>query len=149
MCIRDRYWYIGAAFFFLAFFAAITSSVSLLEPSAAYVAEKLNLTKKKAAWLTGVAITFIGLLSVYSQDIFDFIDGGLAGPILAPLSALLLVLFTGWRLNKSIIDEQISGEGEALGRFILIFVKWIAPLFMGLVLIIGTYDKWIKPLIGG
>ena len=144
-----QYWYIGAAFFFLAFFAAITSSVSLLEPSVAYVAEKFNLTKKKAAWLTGGAITALGLVSLMSPKFFDFIDTGLAGPILAPLSALLLVLFTGWRLNKSIIDEQISGEGEALGRFILIFVKWIAPVFMGLVLIIGTYDKWIKPLIGG
>ena len=144
-----EYWYIGAAFFFLAFFAAITSSVSLLEPSVAYVAEKFNLTKKKAAWLTGGAITALGLVSLLSPEFFDFIDTGLAGPILAPLSALLLVLFTGWRLNKSIIDEQISGEGEALGRFILIFVKWIAPVFMGLVLIIGTYDKWIKPLIGG
>ena len=144
-----QYWYIGAAFFFLAFFAAITSSVSLLEPSVAYVAEKFNLTKKKAAWLTGGAITALGLFSLMSPKFFDFIDTGLAGPILAPLSALLLVLFTGWRLNKSIIDEQISGEGEALGRFILIFVKWIAPVFMGLVLIIGTYDKWIKPLIGG
>jgi len=47
---------IGAGFFFLAFFAAITSSVSLLEPSVAYVAERFKMTKRKAAYVTGAAI---------------------------------------------------------------------------------------------
>jgi NSS family neurotransmitter:Na+ symporter len=143
------FWYIGAAFFFLAFFAAITSSVSLLEPSVAFVAERFNMTKKKAAWVTGGAITALGLVSLFSPAFFDFIDTGLAGPILAPLSALLIVLFTGWRLKKTIIAEEIGGDGEGLGRFILFFVRWVAPLFMGFVLIIGTYTKWIAPLFSG
>jgi len=138
-----EYWYIGVAFFFLAFFAAITSSVSLLEPSVAFVAEKLNLTKAKAAWLTGAAITALGLGSLFSPKFFDFIDTGLAGPILAPMSALLIVLFTGWRLNKSIIDQEIGGDGEAIGRFVMIFVKWIAPLFIFLVLVFGIYGKYM------
>ena len=137
-----EYWYIGAAFFFLAFFAAITSSVSLLEPSVAYVAEKFNLTKKKAAWLTGGAITVLGLGSLLSPKFFDFIDTGLAGPILAPLSALLLVLFTGGRLKKAIINKEIEGN-EGLGRFIMFFVKWIAPVFMGFVLIVGILQKFV------
>lgn len=145
----SEFWYVGAAFFFLAFFAAITSSVSLLEPSVAYVAERFNMTKAKAAWVTGFAITVVGLGSLFSPAFFDFIDTGLAGPILAPLSALMIVLFTGWRLSKAIIAEEISGKDEKLGRFILFFVKWIAPVFMGAVLVIGTFDKWIKPLFAG
>ena len=140
---------VGAAFFFLAFFAAITSSVSLLEPSVAYLAEKTGWTKRKAAWITGMSIIALGLVSLYNMAFFDFIDGGLAGPILAPLSALLVVLFTGWRLNKAILAEELSGPGEGLGRFILFFVRFIAPLFMGLVLVFGTYDKWIAPYITG
>lgn len=134
---------VGAAFFFLAFFAAITSSVSLLEPSVAYLAEKMNWTKKKAAWIAGAAIMTLGLASIYVSGFMDFIDGGLAGPILAPLSALLIVLFTGWRLNKAILAEEISGPGEKLGRFILFFVRFVAPVFMGFVLIMGTWSRWI------
>ena len=137
-----EFWYIGAAFFFLAFFAAITSSVSLLEPSVAFVAERFNMTKKKAAWVTGAAITAFGLVSLFSPAFFDFIDTGLAGPILAPLSALLIVLFTGWRLKKTIIAEEIGGDGEGLGRFILFFVRWVAPVFMGVVLVLGTWAKY-------
>lgn len=136
------FWYIGAAFFFLAFFAAITSSVSLLEPSAAFVAEKFKLTKAKAAWVTGAAITMLGLGSLLSPAFFDFIDTGLAGPILAPLSALLIVLFTGWRLKKAVVMEEIKGS-EALGNFIMFFVRFVAPIFMGLVLVFGIYGKYI------
>ena len=142
------YWYIGAAFFFLAFFAAITSSVSLLEPSVAFVAEKFKLSKAKAAWVTGAAITVLGLGSLMSPAFFDFIDTGLAGPILAPLSALLIVLFTGWRLNKAVVAEEIQGS-EALGNFIMFFVRYVAPLFMALVLFFGIYGKYISPLFAG
>jgi len=139
---------IGAAFFFLAFFAAITSSVSLLEPSVAYLAEKTGWTKKKAAWITGAAIMTLGLGSIYIAGFMDFIDGGLAGPILAPLSALIIVLFTGWRLNQAILSEELSGPGEALGRFIMYHVRFVAPVFMGLVLVLGTWSRWIAPLLG-
>jgi NSS family neurotransmitter:Na+ symporter len=140
---------IGAAFFFLAFFAAITSSVSLLEPSVAYLAEKTGWKKAKAAWVTGLAITVLGLGSLFISGFFDFIDTGLAGPILAPLSALLVVLFTGWRLNKAILAQELDGPGEALGRFIMIFVRYVAPIFMGLVLVLGTWEQWIAPIFAG
>ena len=72
----------------------------------------------------------------------DFLDGGLAGPILAPLSALLIVLFTGWRLNKAILSQEMAGEGEKLGHFIMVFVRYVAPVFMGFVLVFGILDKY-------
>ena len=137
---------VGAAFFFLAFFAAITSSVSLLEPSVAYLAEKTGWTKKKAAWVAGAAIMALGLVSVYSIAFMDFLDGGLAGPILAPLSGLLIVLFTGWRLNKAILADEFSSQDRGLGNFIMIFVRFVAPIFMGLILVVGIWSRWIAPL---
>ena len=134
---------IGAAFFFLAFFAAITSSISLLEPSAAWFAEQFKVTKKVAAWTTGAAILTLGLGSVYIAGFMDFIDTGLVGPIIAPLSALMVILFTGWRLNKKILDEELAGDGEALGRFLMILVKYVAPVFVTIVLIAGIYSKYL------
>lgn len=138
--------FVGGAFFFLAFFAAITSSVSLLEPSVAWLAEKMRWTKRKAAWLTGSCIILLGLGSLYSGAFFDFINNGLAGPILAPLSALLIVLFTGWRLNKAILAQELDGPGRSLGYFIMFFVRFVAPIFMGLILIFGIWGRWIAPL---
>jgi len=91
----------------------------------------------------------VGLGSLFNGKFFEFIDTGLAGPILAPLSALLIVLFTGWRLNKAILSEELDGPGEALGRFIMIFVRYVAPIFMGIVLVAGTWSRWIAPLFSG
>lgn len=139
--------YVGAAFFFLAFFAAITSSVSLLEPTTAYVAEKFNMTKAKAAILTGLAVVTLGFGSLFSPAFFEFIDQGLAGPILAPMSALLIVLFTGWRLNKTIIAEQFESGGRELGNFLMIFVRYIAPIFMGIILIMSVWARYFAPLM--
>ena len=140
---------VGAAFFFVAFFAAITSSVSLLEPSVAYLAEKTGWTKKKAAWVAGGAIMSVGLGSLYSGAFFEFIDTGLAGPILAPLSGLLIVLFTGWRLDKAILASEFTEKDKWLGDFIMIFVRFVAPIFMGIILFFGIVDRWIAPLFAG
>ena len=140
---------IGAAFFFLAFFAAITSSISLLEPSAAWAAEQFNLTKQKAAFLMGGAITALGFGSVFSLEFMDLIDTGIVGPIIAPLSALLVVLFTGWRMSNTITEEQLSGDGAALGRFLMVFVKYVAPLFMGFILLSSVWTKYIAPMVAG
>ena len=140
---------VGAAFFFLAFFAAITSSVSLLEPSVAYLAEKTGWSKRKAAWVAGGAIMTVGLGSLYSEKFFEFIDTGLAGPILAPLSGLLIVLFTGWRLDKAILAGEFTAKDKWLGDFIMIFVRFVAPIFMGIILFFGIVDRWIAPLFTG
>jgi len=112
------------------------------------MAEKTGWTKKKATWITTAAVLSVGLISVYSTSFMDFLDGGLAGPILAPLSALLVVLFTGWRLNKAILAGELSGPGEALGNFLMIFVRFVAPIFMGLILVLGIWGRWIGPLFG-
>lgn len=130
--------FVGAAFFFLAFFAAITSSVSLLEPTVAWVADRFKMAKAKAAVITGLFMVALGCVSVMSGEVMDFIDEVLTGSIIAPLSALLVVLFTGWRLNKKILNEEI-GEGS-LGQFLMIFVKYLAPIFIGLVFLAKIYQ---------
>jgi len=105
------------------------------------------MTKRKAAFVTGAGIVTLGLGSLYSPKFFEFIDTGLAGPILAPLSALMISLFVGWRPDRVILAEEIGGEGEKIGRFLVILTKYVAPIFMGIVLIIGTWDRWIAPLL--
>lgn len=131
---------IGVLFFFLAFFAAITSSVSLLEPSAAYVSERLKVSKAKAALITGLAMVLIGLISVFGvtpgggTPALDAIDG-FTGKVMLPLGGFLTILFVGWRVDARILNEQLKGKGEALGRLIMFFTRWVAPIFVGAVMI--------------
>ncbi|WP_371398500.1 sodium-dependent transporter [Algimonas porphyrae] len=137
---------IGAAFFFLAFFAAITSSVSLLEPSVAFVSERFKLTKAKAAWIMGAIMILIGLISVYGVrpggDTFalDAIDG-FTGQVMLPLAGLLIVLFVGWRLDKAIIAEEFQGS-ELLGKLLLLLTRFVAPIFVFIVLLSSIYTGY-------
>ena len=139
---------IGAAFFFLAFFAAITSSVSLLEPSVAYVHERFNMTKRKAAWIMGAVMIAIGLISVFGVreggDTYalDAIDT-FTGQVMLPLAGLLTVIFVGWRVNRAILNDEIAGAGEGLGRLLLFLTRWVAPLFVGLVFLTSVYNAYI------
>ena len=141
---------IGAAFFFLAFFAAITSSVSLLEPSVAYVSEKFSLRKSLAAWIMGGVMTAIGLISVFGIGEND--DGDMdtlalnaidsfTGQVMLPLAGLLVVLFVGWRMNRAIIEGEIVGD-ETLGRVVLFFVRYVAPVFVAIVLAVSVRNTY-------
>ena len=58
--------WIGAAFFSMAFFAALTTAVAFLEPAAAYVTEQFGISKARSAIIIGIAVTVFGLGSLYS-----------------------------------------------------------------------------------
>ena len=138
----------GAAFFFLAFFAAITSSVSLLEPSAAFVSERFNMSKAKAAWIMGGIMIAIGLISVFGQTAdnptlaLDAIDG-FTGNVMLPLAGLLIVIFVGWRLDRAIIAEQFAGS-EGLGNVLIVLTRFVAPIFVFIVLAWSIYSGYFQ-----
>lgn len=137
---------IGAAFFFLAFFAAITSSVSLLEPSVAFVSERFKMTKAKAAWVMGVIMITVGLISVFGVapggDTYalDAIDT-FTGQVMLPLAGLLIVLFVGWRLDKSIIATEFA-DSKVLGNVLLFLTRFVAPIFVAVVFVSSVYGAY-------
>ena len=141
---------LGAAFFFLAFFAAITSSVSLLEPSVAYVHERFGLTKRRAAWIMGALMIAIGLISVFGVSAdkgtfaLDAIDT-FTGQVMLPLAGFLTVVFVGWRVNRTILEDETAGAGEGMGRLLLFLTRWVAPAFVLVVLVTSVYDSYIAP----
>jgi NSS family neurotransmitter:Na+ symporter len=134
--------YIGAAFFFLAIFAAVTSSISLLEPAVAWTIEKFNISRVKAAFMVGGLMWAVGLISVFFLAFMDFIDGSLTGAIMLPLTGLLTVLFVGWRMKREMVDEQMAGVSPALKAALIFLVRFVAPIFVGIVLVAGIVDKF-------
>ena len=130
---------LGAAFFFLAFFAAITSSVSLLEPATAHLSEKTSMSKAKAAWIMGGLMTLVGLGSVFITGFLDGVDA-FTGKVMLPLAGLITVLFVGWRLDRVILADQLSGPGEGLGRGLLLLTRYVAPVFVFIVSVVSILD---------
>ena len=90
-------------FFILLAFAAITSALSLLEPSVAWMIENKNYSRTKSAIIIGLLIWTLGLLTIFSFNIlsgFTFFKGTLfdnfdylATNILLPVSGLLFTIF--------------------------------------------------------
>ncbi|MEM9530381.1 MAG: sodium-dependent transporter [Pseudomonadota bacterium] len=133
---------LGAAFFSMAFFAALTSAISLLEPSVAHVCESFKISKARAALMVGAGMVALGIGCLYSLSLLDFLDQGLTAPIMLPLSALLIVLFVGWRLNRVVLADQLDEGDKRLGGFLLFMVRYPAPLIISLILVFSTYDRY-------
>ncbi|CAG0989617.1 hypothetical protein METP2_02493 [Methanosarcinales archaeon] len=135
---------IGAAFFLLLFFAALTSAVSMLEVPVSTLIDSYGFERKKSTLLVSIVILLVGLPSALSYtplklalfempllDINDFAFGTI-GIICA---GLVLTIVAGWYLDHEVISEQIGGS-RAIQKVFMLIIKFIIPLilFVNLVL---------------
>lgn len=125
---------LGAIFFLLLFFAALTSAVSMLEVPVATLIDSYGFERKKATLLVSMAILLVGLPSALSYtplklalfgtpllDIKDFAFGTI-GIISA---GLVLTIVAGWYLDHGIISRQIGGSRSMQRLFVLIIKFFI------------------------
>lgn len=135
---------IGAAFFVLALFAAVTSSISLLEVTTAYAVDKTGWARPRTAMILGGAIWVLGAGAAASDGFFNLLDT-VSGTFLMPLSGLLGTLFVGWRMNRALREAELAGISPALKAVLVALIHYLAPLGVAAILISGIYSK----LFGG
>ena len=142
----------GAVFFVLLAFAAITSSISIMEPIVAYARDKWGMSRIKGCTIFGLLAWFIGMLSVFSFNIwsdvnplgmfkvfedmtfFGLIDYFTAN-LLMPLGGILISLFVGWRLKREYLESELGFGSPVIAHVWLVLVRFIAPLAILFVLI--------------
>lgn len=132
-------------FFLLLCFAAITSTISVLEVIVAYFFEQLNMTRKRAAILAMISVGFLGILCSMSEKIFGVFNG--SPDLLLPLGGFFIVLFIGWFLAKDVTKDELSSRGKyKLGyyRLYMFLVKFAAPLAIAALFGLGVYSKLIS-----
>jgi len=125
-------------FFALALFAAFTSSISLLEVSVSWLEERQGVTRFGAALGVGFMLWLVGAAYIFSLEYLDFMDF-ITGNVLLPLGGLLVAVFGGWILSRDMLTSEL-GEGTIMNiwRFLM---RWFVPIFVGLVLFFGFFDK--------
>jgi len=151
---------VGFAFFVLIFFAALTSSISLLEGPTAYVMDRFGLVRPVAATLVAVLAFAIGVAcalgyNVWSDvrplgfwgifenaDILDSIDG-LTGKVMLPLAGLGLSVFVGWKADRRLVEAESGLSG---GVFLMwrLLVGWLAPVAVFLILVFGLFPSLLR-----
>jgi SNF family Na+-dependent transporter len=123
----------GFLFFFLLFLAAVTSSLSMLQPGIAFLEEALTLSRRQSVAILGI-ITAMGTLFVlyFSQslkalDTLDFWVGTFLIYVLATIQVVIFGWF--WGVEKG-LTEANSGSIMPLPRLVGWVMKWVSPLFL-------------------
>jgi len=139
----------GTLFFVLVTFAAITSSISLLEPAVAWVVEKTKLGRARSAMLVGVIAWALGLGSAFSFNIgsdwtiangmtfFDTMDY-VSNNILLPLGGILIAVFASWRLGQDQLLNEMSEDRAwiPVWRFL---TRFLAPAGVLIVFVVTIF----------
>lgn len=144
---------VGALFFLLVLFAALTSSISLMETVVSIVRDKLGWGRKKACLIVFIGSLILGLPSALGfgvlgdfqiagmtfLDLFDFFSNS----VLMPIVAFLTCVFVGYVLTpKTLIDEMEIGGAFRQKRLFTVIIKYIAPVFIVLILVSSVLDAF-------
>lgn len=137
---------IGVLFFLMVTFAAITSSVSVMEAIVSGIMDKFHLSRKKSTLLVTVYALVVGVIVCLGYNLLYFelpLPNGSIGQVLdvmdylsnncfMPLVALLTCILIGWVVKpKTVIDEVTEG-GYKFGRkrLYVIMIKFVAPILL-------------------
>lgn len=144
---------VGIVFFILVLFAALTSSIALMETVVSSLMDHFRLQRRTACTLTFAASLLISLPSslgfgVWSHikvlgmqflDLFDFISNSL----LMPLTALGTCLFAAWVLGLGPLSEEVRLSSRFRGeRLFNACIKFIAPVFLTAILVSSILDAF-------
>jgi NSS family neurotransmitter:Na+ symporter len=114
-------------FFILLSIAALSSSISLLEPFTAWMEEKLKTKRKIIVSILGLLIWIIGLGSIFSFNIwaetkffgFNYLAGldYLTNNIMLPLGGFFIALLAGWILPTKFLEENLKVKNFSFKLF--------------------------------
>ncbi|MEM8799104.1 MAG: sodium-dependent transporter [Pseudomonadota bacterium] len=133
----------GAAFFILLSIAALTSSISLLEPMVAWLEEHKGIARAKSAVVGGGLCFLVGILTVFSfsngpavtvlgKTPFDHIDF-LTNNWVMPLGGLLIAVFAGWLMARKTTVEEVDRSEGAIYRVWHFMVRYLCPVALSLI----------------
>lgn len=139
--------YIGAVFFLLVIFAALTSAISLYETCVASICDLLNMERKNATFFAFFAIAFLATFSALGYgpwaditifklqflDFFDFVTNS----VLMPLVAGITCIFVGWVIKTKTIEDEVEACGTPFKsrKLFVIMTKYIAPILVTIILV--------------
>ena len=141
---------VGALFFLLVLFAALTSAISLYEACVASVCDLLGMKRRNATFFMFFVVAFLAAFSALGYgawehvrlfgmqflDFFDFVTNA----VLMPIVALVTCLFVGWVLSPKVIEDEIlRGEPRFASRGLYnVMVRYVAPILITALLVSET-----------
>ena len=144
---------IGAVFFLLVFFAALTSSISLMETIVSIVMDKTKWGRKLTCIVVAIFSLVMGIPSTLGFNIwshikllglsdiltfFDFVSNSVLMPIVAFFTCILIGFIVK---PKTIVDEVKITDGKFKSeKLFTVMIKWIAPIFILAILVFSVAE---------
>lgn len=134
-------------FYILLALAALTSTISLHEVVTAYLNERFDLKRSRAAlFVTGFCVV-TGIMSSLSLGVwedkffglgfFDLLDF-VTAKMMLPLNGLLVCLFVGWYLKKSLSRDELTNGGTLRAPYYplyMLLLRYVVPVAILLIMI--------------
>ncbi len=143
--------FIGCLFFAMVLFAALTSSISIMEAVVSSLMDKFKWSRTKAVIVEFVIAILGGLAVCFGYNIWYFdltLPNGAVGQILdvmdyvsnnvlMPVVAIGTCILIGWILKPKTVIEEATKNGERFGREKLytVMVKYITPVLLLILLL--------------
>ncbi|MCK5040971.1 MAG: sodium-dependent transporter [Sphingomonadales bacterium] len=152
----------GTMFFVLLGIAAITSSISMLEPAVSWFEEKQGITRVGAAIFGGTLAFVVGLLTVFSsnewQSIIPLASLGvveingnpatyaeiisfIVSNLIMPVASLMLAIFVGWYVSRDHLRDELDLPEGGIFELWHVSIKYVAPVAIGVILVWGLMPQ--------
>lgn len=130
-------WLFGVLFFTMLVFAALSSSIALIEPAVTWLVEAKNMSRGQACLWSGLAVWSLGLLSLFSfnkwssfklfgSTLFELLDYVTAN-LMLPIGGFTIAVFVGWIMKQEHSRQELSlvnSQNYQIWRWI---TRYIAP----------------------
>lgn len=143
---------IGAVFFVLVMFAALTSSISLMETVVSIIQDKFHLGRKTTCLIVLIGSFLIGVPSALGfgtwsditplgMDILTFFDF-ITNSVLMPIVAILTCILIGYIMKPKAIIEEVSLTGKFKLANLFKGMIYIAPVLLLVILVFAIFEAF-------
>lgn len=132
---------VGGLFFSLAAIGALTSSTIMLMLATAILEEQAGISRRRSVLTMGAIAWIVGALCVFYPRLSEEIDF-FSGQIMMPIGGILIAVFAGWIAPEAKMRDELSGLNDWLFSCWRVIVRYVAPLSVGIVLIIGVSARF-------
>lgn len=136
-------WLFGVLFFIALVFAALSSSISLVEPAVAWLIENKGFTREKACLWSGLVAWVLGFGTIFSFNVwanvklfertfFELVDY-LTANLMLPIGGFCIAVFAGWIMKQEHSKQELDCPDNLSYQIWRFLVCYIAPAAVFLV----------------
>ena len=143
--------FVGAAFFIMVLFAALTSAMSVLEAVVAGFIDHFKMSRRRATVLETVIAMVIGIVICLGYNVLYFevkLPNGVTAQILdivdyfannifMPVVAIGTCILIGWVAKPKTVIDEATKNGERFGRkrLYIVMIKFVTPILLAILLL--------------